>query len=134
MSSKTFPCDKCEKGYNHRQNLTDHKRLIHENIKLKCDKCELKFSYRKDVKRHINSFHEENQKEYKCEFCNYSSKWKHHLRGHNDTIHLGLTFECKNCKYKGHTKRMLKEHTRIVHEGKLLQCSEFKNYFGRQSE
>ncbi|XP_033210152.1 zinc finger protein 718-like [Belonocnema kinseyi] len=55
----TYKCDQCSRSYSYRRGLTEHKRLVHGEVKLQftCDICGFKTKRKQYLSRHITSKH-----------------------------------------------------------------------------
>ena len=64
---------------------------------------------------------------FSCEYCNHTSKWKHHIKTHEKNQHGNeiILFPCELCPFTSKWKGDVKEHERIQHgnEINLFVCS-----------
>ena len=80
-----YNCDKCGKSYSQKGTLTKHIQSVHEHIRYKCDKCDKTFSLKTVLKAHIQSVHDNFR--YKCEKCDKNFTRKDNLNFHMKHIH-----------------------------------------------
>ena len=67
ISSWMHKCDTCEKEFRTEQNLTDHKREIHNNTIYECNQCPAKFSWKKTLSKHMKSG--KHYQKFYCDIC-----------------------------------------------------------------
>ena len=80
-----FPCNRCEKLYTSRPNLSRHIQSAHEGIKFPCNDCGYKATIRQDLIRHIQSVHEGIK--FPCDLCDYKATQKSYLVTHKRNKH-----------------------------------------------
>ena len=126
---KEFSCKDCNKcGLKIRrkseQSLTYHIDLVHKGFK-KCYSCGKSFGTSRNLNRHFNIFHKE-QRNYKCDICEYSFNRPIYLIQHIKKIHERKETISKSLKQTQNSKRM-----EIAVDRKSLGSSE---YFSEESE
>merc|ERR1712000_369082 len=71
---------------------------------------------------HIKSVHL--KVKFDCEFCDYQSTQKSHLKTHINTVHLKLKpFQCNECDQSFGQSGHLKRHVDSVHKKIRFHCS-----------
>eukprot|EP00092_Neocalanus_flemingeri_P095240 GFUD01121157.1.p1 GENE.GFUD01121157.1~~GFUD01121157.1.p1 ORF type:complete len:629 (+),score=106.41 GFUD01121157.1:42-1889(+) len=106
-----------------------------------CNLCNYKAT-KSHVKRHISNVHfpkvnktiDEEEKNYKCDFCDYKSNQKNTIKVHTAHKHFGKPYPvskrkerdyfCDQCEYKTNHSSHLKEHINWKHEGQLFNCDQ----------
>lgn len=71
-----------------RDNFRKH-TLIHSLGKQICDICGSEHKSFESLRTHNFHFHKNNKKEYKCEECNLTFKYRHRWNHHNRKVHTG---------------------------------------------
>ena len=89
-------CDNCNYTCNS-GNLTEHKRIYHDKIKLKCEKCT--YQVFSSTSMRLHKILHENKKHY-CEQCEFVTFSKAALQTHWRRRHSVKQFECDMCDYK----------------------------------
>ena len=92
-----------------------------------CDECDFEATNSSSIKSHTRSKHI-NEKQYKCENCEYRTKEKHHLREHKQSEHEKRSVSCTECDFKTNTKETLEKHMKVAmgHKQKMM-CKYYKN-------
>ena len=75
-------CTKCEKRFNTKDTLIQHKKSCHENIENKGDQCEEREESPEVPNPHKKSVHE--IKQYQCDQCEFKETTKLNLRRHTE--------------------------------------------------
>ena len=139
---RKFPCNLCDKEFNQKESMLEHRRAIHEGVKHHCEYCTKRFRRKSDVKRHIRTKHLNLKKcKTQCSNCDKEFVSKrglaYHLRisckGQNNENIKQKSFECHECKRKFISKQSLWHHKRVVHEGKLYDCPKCDKQFSYSS-
>ncbi|KAL7014290.1 hypothetical protein ACKWTF_015846 [Chironomus riparius] len=85
---KKFECKICKNKFAHGHELNEHVSKKHENPNaFECKICEKKFNLKKVLIRHEKTHEGKQQKELKCEHCDYSSDDIRNLRRHKNKMH-----------------------------------------------
>nr|XP_029723547.1 zinc finger protein 62 [Aedes albopictus] len=79
-----YQCDVCPKQFSERQQIKDHKRLVHGERKLACDICDKRYVIPSQLWKHVRT----HNKGYMCEVCKKSfhherTLWSHKRGQHN---------------------------------------------------
>ena len=90
-------CSLCDKTFTINYELKEHKRIVHDRIKVKCNQCEKGFGYRNALKKHIKIFHE--LKRLICDICYHRSRSDKTFEAHKRT-HIGEQLQCNDKKIK----------------------------------
>ena len=131
MGIKTFKCTFCDRSYQNRGNMAQHRKQAHaeewkailqEKIKqgrkaLKpCPSCEMEFSSKADLHQHLAEVHgDPSARETQCETC---GKWfmsKVKLRDHMRTHTGDRPFSCDFCPQSFMSKGTLSAHLKERH-------------------
>ncbi|CAL8083177.1 unnamed protein product [Orchesella dallaii] len=108
-----FKCDRCDRAYNSRSNLTDHVRRIHKDEKHKCDTCGKVYG-----SPMLLNFHVERHKlvvsKYQCTECGVCLSSKFSLVSHLKRHGGNPEFECEQCGKKFYHKSTFTKHA-LVH-------------------
>ena len=82
LESGEFKCKCCCMTYKKQNTMSQHVKLKHTEPQELCPHgCKEKFHTRQQVKQHIINVHT-NEKTFKCEYCNHTSKWQGNLDQH----------------------------------------------------
>lgn len=96
--------------------LQRHMKNVHHNLgKKACNICNKEVG---NLKTHIMAVHRtEEDREYKCLQCTYSTIGNSKLKQHVNEVHTKEHyFNCTNCEYKTPRKGRLLEHIKRIHE------------------
>ena len=94
------------------------------NSDLTCPKCSEKFRDLKTLSNHLH-YYCDVEKPFKCDHCEYRSKWKSNLKTHVLHRHhrpkdaLG-SYRCEKCQKRYHHRHSLLNHMRMECLGKVL--------------
>ena len=68
-----------------------------------------------EVKEHENV---QDKKIFSCEYCNFTSKWKHNIKKHERFQHGNeiILFSCEYCEYTSRYKENIKRHEKTQHQ------------------
>lgn len=115
-----FVCDICQKEFNRKANLLEHK-LIHEGKYLaKCDTCGKSYRTQSALKLHKRTH--TGEKPYACDLCSDKSyAYNTDLKRHKRAAHgiLGNPFPCDMCSKVFYEPKLLKGHLKKVHQMNL---------------
>lgn len=112
-------CDVCNMGFASRTNMQRHRRMAHEGSgRWECGICGVPFSSKRIYNKHLAKEHDGKkgrkrnlERVYRCEDCDYSSKWGGNVKRHRGIKHLGLKeFVCQTCDRGFSTKNNLQTH------------------------
>ncbi len=98
-NNNQFPCEKCHRIYNRRENLRRHVREKHEEElcnRFGCKQCSQKFVYPNQLKSHVLIKH--GHALLKCLQCPKTVKYINSLNAHIRSKHNNETYECNDCK------------------------------------
>ena len=83
-----FSCDQCEKSYMNSNDLTNHLKDIHKNIKSECPSCNSHFSSERALLEHKKVVHDKIAR-IQCEECDLYFSKRSHMRRHLKESHCG---------------------------------------------
>ena len=119
-----FKCEipECLKAFDKLTSLRNHYKNVHtQRVKrIPCGYCSKMFYRNRDKIEHENSLHL-NNKEYKCDHCDFETARRTYLTSHIKGVHSGQMFYCDfpGCDKSYNLKRNLVAHKQRVHkEGK----------------
>ena len=144
-------CDECGKVFQKRKNLTDHKRVVHTEVKLltcefcskqirnfllkshiknvhvkqtsACDKCGKIYPSIKRLRDHVSVVH--SNMEMFCDLCGKTFKCKSYLANHTRRFHNAVeeNISCDQCDKVFKTKNQHYLHNYAVHTVENIPCS-----------
>lgn len=85
-----------------------------------CNICHKNFPQDSDLINHMQTLHNL----YKCEFCNYCTKQKQHLKRHKLNIHSN-SVKCNHCNKKFSSNELLSEHIQSFHQPLTCNICDF---------
>uniref|UniRef100_A0A336LRW5 CSON001758 protein n=1 Tax=Culicoides sonorensis TaxID=179676 RepID=A0A336LRW5_CULSO len=98
--AKQYICDLCGLTLGTRPGMEKHMKYSHLNHKAKCKFCVASFKNPSALSRHYRKFHSDITQEYRCRYCDFSTKGEHEIRRHR-TIHTGVKiFKCEPRAYE----------------------------------
>ena len=134
-----YRCNDCSKAYGSKQALGYHMNRIHEevNLEIPCDICEKTFCMEQNLDDHMREVHR--NLKYDCHLCPAEFKRQSNLNHHYEVKHNTILnnfyldsnseifeyFECDQCDHKTREKRTLTHHIKFVHhknEQPVLSC------------
>lgn len=71
--------------------------------------------------QHFDQFQDDN---FRCDKCEYSSRYLNNLKIHKTSVHEGIRFECEVCGRSFTTKSNLQTHQYSKHEGRKYSCDQ----------
>ncbi|CAO1413813.1 unnamed protein product [Diamesa serratosioi] len=121
-STKSWPCDVCEKMFTTKYFLKKHKRLHTGEMPYKCDICAKLFHFQQSYHKHL--LYHSDQKPYSCNECGRAFKELSTLHNH-ERIHSGVKpYGCEICGKFFRQRVSYLVHQRI-HNGSLpYKCTE----------
>ena len=129
-------CDICEKLFNSKDTLRNHRQSYHNGIKSFCTFCDKIFPSNLHLAAHIDSSHkiqkDQNENDYECDFCGKMFKKHCTMVLHKSTIHLNeKRSECKKCNKAFKQPCNLRRHIRLIHEEQQInfECQFCKKGF-----
>lgn len=88
---KRFLCDKCASSYTSKRQLNEHSNAKHASedkaIWYKCEKCNWKSKYQTRLKVHLKNKHFTERKKYQCIECDYQTHQGFRLKNHKILKH-----------------------------------------------
>ena len=142
-------CNKCDHKTGIYNNMYQHNRIIHSNIKHQCTECDYTHAYPSKVKSHHKQVHlgvprnsrrqicrkdvckdvgKSDCKEILhfllfCDQCDFSTKRYDNLKIHIKRVHEGLIelFACDQCDLSFNLKSSLKRHASVKHIGEAMK-------------
>lgn len=124
------PCDffNCEKSFQSRMKLLQHKKTVHEGGKYTCGICLKFYSTKQYLQKHIKQCHIAKELQ-KCDVCAKSIPQGSQFRQHMLT-HSGQAFICTydNCNRKFNFKGSLVKHIQTHHETTQAVNCNFCNF------
>ena len=116
-TESNFSCIDCGKKFKTEFDLKTHITSFHENPLLYCEFCDYKTRFPRTFRRHQVCHSDE--RNYKCDQCDYIAKSPDVLNGHIKYVHLQVrNFICKFCNKAFKSSNHLKKHV-MLHTG---QC------------
>ena len=120
---RKFPCTKCDKKFNIKNNLKHHLKTIHSGQTFTCEKCNKSWTTQKRLEAHIRHFHQ-GIKDFQCHICNKFFTQKYYMQIHIKTVHNDEreNHHCEYCGKSFNTAPILKSHIKHFHGsgGKLV--------------
>ena len=86
FSHNKHSCDRCEKSFSQKSDLSKHIKSVHLIVQYNCDQCEKSFSRKGVLKEHIKSVH--GNVRYNCDKCDKSFSSKGYLNHHFERVHM----------------------------------------------
>ncbi len=112
-----FVCDLCEKRFNCKSKLEQH-RIVHTFVKpFACDAdgCEKKFTQKASMRLHKCRVHEKVPSKYRCEHCDRSCSTSDVLKNHLRTHTGERPYACTKCAMKFTQRSSVQAHCRAAH-------------------
>ena len=99
--------------------LIHHFNQIHscQQSGAQCHHCKILFASVQDLKIHVNLNHSTEFQRFRCDFCNFATPKKSHLKQHNITKHVQVPhFPCPHCAQSFFTQADLTFHCKKKHK------------------
>ncbi|XP_065336621.1 RE1-silencing transcription factor-like [Cloeon dipterum] len=113
-AKKFIKCNFCEMKFRWSRDIRNHIRRVHSEFPVLCDSrgCLSYFKTEFDMKVHFDSTHkkEDEQKVFKCQYCEHKTSKNSHLTRHISRFHLPKTFKCDKCDKMLASKQLLARH------------------------
>lgn len=119
------PCDytDCEKSFQTRTKLLQHKKSVHETGKFPCDLCDKQFSTKQYLQKHIKQCHSVKVLE-NCDVCGKEFpkgiQLKRHMQIHEEKQHCYF----ENCDKVFQFKTSLLNHIKSHHNATSVSCDQ----------
>ena len=122
-------CTKCGKTFASTFRLRKHEYASHAPYIHKCEKCDKVYKHRCDVSKHYLRYHSGEENKFSCDQCNCKfftlNNLKQHLLRHKEI------FYCEQCGKCFRSKTNLVQHTRslthlsVIENGKVVEVRDF---------
>ena len=127
-----YNCDKCEKSFTRKSDLTRHIQSVHDKIRYNCNQCNKSFSEKGTLQKHIKSAHEKVR--YNCKKCDKSFSRKTYLKAHIQAEHENVRYNCDKCEKSFSQKTDLNRHIKSVHENVRYNCDKCDKRFSQKGK
>ena len=81
-----YTCDQCDKSFNLKKSLANHKKNKHAGILFTCDQCDYTTDTAGNMCLHEERIHYKTRA-YKCTECDFSSSEAGYLKKHSEVVH-----------------------------------------------
>ncbi len=81
-----YTCDQCDKSFNLKKSLANHKKIKYSGILFTCDQCDYTTDAAGNMCRHEERIHYKTRA-YKCTECDFSSSEAGYLKKHSEVVH-----------------------------------------------
>ena len=114
----------CNKKWKSKSGMKVHIRRTHLNlVSYKCEQCEYVSKYLQALKAHVLAIHEKVYQN--CELCDYSAKYKTNILSHVKFVHTKVEkLQCHLCEYQAPKQYLLDYHILGMHEKTALHCDQ----------
>ncbi|XP_044739004.1 zinc finger protein 354C-like [Chrysoperla carnea] len=118
---QSFLCDICNKRFNNKSNLSQHKRIHSGEKPFLCDICNKRFNQQCHLVRHIRIH--TGEKPFACDICNKAFTEKGNLVEHKRIHNGGKPFLCDICDKTFSNQHLLVVHKQIHSRRKVFSCA-----------
>ncbi|XP_049883774.1 zinc finger protein ZFP2-like isoform X1 [Pectinophora gossypiella] len=109
----TYSCKLCGGTYSSTEDLKQHAKESHLNLRIKCDHCTKTFGNKYSLKKHLKLSATIDKHKWKCNYCDMRFTSKPSLSCHENTQHTKKErFICDLCKKDFYNKSSLRRHLR----------------------
>lgn len=119
-------CEICQKSFDSKENLEEHKKKDHQKSDINCLQCGEKFETTEQLTKHSSEVH---LKKYVCTYCSRSFGMLSTLKDHIRTHTKEKPYICKICSKGFSQNTNLKQHLARHNQLKPFKCSECENSF-----
>ncbi|RVE51600.1 hypothetical protein evm_003732 [Chilo suppressalis] len=119
---QVFSCKNCDKAYNTKSKLRNHRHKYHSSREHQCKVCQTKVLGWFGLQTHMATH---NKDLFECDICSKAYKHAHSLSKHRDS-HLEKTHPCSECPKKFGSQKLLKIHMKSherAQRGRTFRCS-----------
>ena len=140
-------CPDCGEVFSTKGNMVVHYKIKHGNFEFfLCDQCDFQCARQDGLKSHIirRHFTKEEYREYKCEYCDFTTNHKSNLSIHKQTHKVPqsqktepaqttaranssddkMTYQCPKCEAVYKYKHAMRAHYKSKHEGVTYPCTQ----------
>merc|ERR1712098_838618 len=89
------------------------KPLITDDKPYKCEQCDYQTKYKCDLNKHVGAKHK--GVKYPCHQCHYQANRADNLQQHIKSKHKGIKYPCQLCEYKASFPSVLTIHMKTKH-------------------
>jgi len=118
-----FDCNRCEKEFSDKSNLSRHIRSQHEGVTFACNLCDYKAKQSTNLNYHKKAKHSDCNP-FECPNCRKTFSDRSNLQRHIKSQHEGVVYPCNVCDYKAKQTTQLKAHIKSKHEEIISNVSE----------
>ena len=128
-------CSQCDFVTHSKPSFRSHQKLHQVKDNIECEHCGTRFTRKDSYKHHLKIVHG-NSKTFKCDECDFVSKYPQAVKAHRLWKHTenNKQFQCDLCKKGYVTKKSLKYHIETAHlQTKKYKCEvcEFECFYKR---
>ena len=112
-----FACNICDKPYQHKHNVINHKKRVHDREKkYNCDQCEYSAFQRSQIKIHTLKIHTVQEGTFHCDYCEKDFPSTNNLKRHKFNVHEKWKHhKCEKCEASFRSPGRLSEHINAKH-------------------
>eukprot|EP01084_Bolivina_argentea_P070921 128962_1 len=135
-NERAYKCELCERAFNNKKGLKNHKNNIHKRP-FKCKDCGRGFGTKAYLQGHVISKHtKEEDKPFQCRYCDHGTHSLRNIRKHEMTHCKDKPYKCKECGKAFKGERSLEIHCKTIHvaeEDKEHECNVCQKRFALKS-